>query len=110
MLRVPKKRPPTRASRPRPTRPGVRAAPAQRNAPQPSAPPAGPVRRAVSRHSATALATLGRLPRLAVPVFLGVLLLAGLAAPPVIGAVCLAAVLLFVGWLGYLSWPLASPG
>ncbi|NHC45039.1 hypothetical protein G9H72_07190 [Motilibacter sp. K478] len=69
-----------------------------------------PLRRAVSARSAGPLAALGRLPRLAVPAVLGVLLLVGLAAPPLLGILCLALVLLFVGWLAYLSWPLATAG
>ncbi|NHC12600.1 DUF6703 family protein [Motilibacter deserti] len=70
----------------------------------------GPLRRAVSKRSAQPLAAVSRLPRAVLPVVLGVLLVSGLASPPLLGILCLLLVLAFVGWLGYLSWPLATAG
>ena len=68
-----------------------------------------PFRRRVERHSASALARLGRLPSW-VPLVLVVALTAGglLIRGPV-GAALLAVLAALVGWLAYLSWPALPP-
>lgn len=59
----------------------------------------------MERRSTGPLAGIARLPR-AVPALLaGALLLAGLVVRSWIGTLCLAAIVLFLGWLTYLSWP-----
>lgn len=67
------------------------------------------LRPGVERRSAVLLVTLSRTPRWLVAlvimaVFLGVLLL-----PTVPAALCLALLLAFLSWLGYLSWPHLDP-
>jgi len=57
-----------------------------------------------SRNDA-ALRWLAGLPRLTVPAVVLALTLAGLSAPPAIGAPCLLLVVLFLGWLASLAWP-----
>lgn len=59
----------------------------------------------MERRSAGPLAALTRLPRAVPPLLAGLLLLVGLLVRSWVGALCLAAVLGFVGWLTYLSWP-----
>lgn len=71
--------------------------------PSPSSPPSRP-------RSQAALVRLSALPRLVVPAAVLVLTLAGLLAPPVVGAVCLLLVAAFLAWLGSLSWPVLTPG
>ena len=51
------------------------------------------------------LVFLSHQPKLLIPVVSVVLLICGLALPPVYGAVCLGLLMLLVGWLSYLSWP-----
>ena len=51
------------------------------------------------------LAWLSQRPKLLLPGAVLVLLLASSALPTALGAVCLLLVLLVVGWLSYLSWP-----
>ena len=72
--------------------------------PPPSTPSTG-LRRAVERRSATLLVFLSHQPKLLVPVLSILLLVGGLLLPPVYGAVCLGLLVLLVGWLSYLSWP-----
>ena len=50
------------------------------------------------------------MPQLVVPLITIVLIAVGVLAPLPIGLVALALVLLLVGWIGYLSWPVASVG
>lgn len=52
---------------------------------------------------------LARLPRLLVPLLLGILVVVALAAPPAVGVPALVLVLVFVGWLTYLAWPATTP-
>jgi hypothetical protein len=47
-------------------------------------------------------------PKLLIPVLSAVLLLGGLAAPVAVGVPLLVLLLLLVGWLGYLSWPVVQ--
>jgi len=60
---------------------------------------------APSPRNAAALRRLAALPRLTVPAVVLALTLAGLSAPPAIGAPCLVLVVLFLGWLASLAWP-----
>ncbi len=73
----------------------------------PAAP--GPLRTAVERRSAPLLAQLGRRPGWLVPV-VGALLLGGvLFLPSGASGLCLVGLLVLVGWLSYLSWPVLDP-
>jgi hypothetical protein len=72
---------------------------------RPTPPPSTGLRRSVERRSAPLLVFLSHQPKLLVPVVSLVLLIAGLALPGVLGAVCIALLVLLVGWLCYLSWP-----
>ncbi|MFL1382420.1 MULTISPECIES: DUF6703 family protein [unclassified Nocardiopsis] len=72
-------------------------------------PGAGPVRRAVERRSAVPLLWLHRAPRWLSPLLLGVLFVAGLLAPGLVGGLCLLPVALFLAWLAYLTWPTLEP-
>ena len=68
-------------------------------------PPSTGLRLAVERRSATLLVFLSHQPKLLVPLVSLALLIGGLALPTAPGAVCLALLVLIVGWLSYLSWP-----
>ena len=68
-------------------------------------PGAGRLRREVERRSAVPLVWLHQRPRWSAPVALGALFIAGLMAPGVPGALCLALVVVFFSWLAYLTWP-----
>ncbi|SIO91087.1 DUF6703 family protein [Nocardiopsis sp. JB363] len=68
-------------------------------------PGAGRLRREVERRSAVPLVWLHRRPRWSAPVALGALFIAGLMAPGVLGALCLALVAVFFSWLAFLTWP-----
>ncbi len=73
---------------------------------EPAGAPASPSLRAkVEQRSAPVLAWLSLRPRLLLPGLVLVLLLASGALPAAVGAVCLLLVLVVVGWLSYLSWP-----
>lgn len=73
-------------------------------------PGAGGVRATMERRSAKLLVYLHQMPRWIMPVLLAALLVAGLAVPGPMGALALALVAAFLGWLGYLSWPSLTPG
>jgi hypothetical protein len=64
-----------------------------------------PFRAAVEKRSAPILVLLSQQHRAVVPLVSVLLLIGGLALPPVLGVVCLAVLVAFVGWLTYLSWP-----
>jgi hypothetical protein len=64
-----------------------------------------PLRRAVERRSAGLLTWLSTRPRWVPFLLVLALLLAGLFAPPVIGAGCLVVLMLALLWLTYLAWP-----
>jgi hypothetical protein len=69
-----------------------------------------PFRRAVERRSTASLTWLATRPRWVPFVLVLALLLGGLFAPPVIGAACLAVLLLGLVWLTYLAWPKLTAG
>lgn len=54
------------------------------------------------------LVWLHQQPRWVAPLVLGTLFIAGLAAPGLLGAVCLLLVAAFLGWLAFLTWPSLS--
>ena len=65
----------------------------------------------MEQSSAQPLVFLHQLPRWLLPVVLLALLVTGFAVPGWIGAAALVLVAVFLGWLGYLSWPaLAARG
>ena len=71
-------------------------------------PPASPLRTAVERRSRVLLVALSQQPKWLLPVA-SALLLAGVVLLPTVPAlVCLVVLLAVVGWLGYLSWPVAD--
>ena len=78
-----------------------------RSAPSPRPPSTG-LRRQVERRSGPVLVLLSRQPKLTIPIVSLVLLVAGLAVPGALGALLLGVLLLFVGWLSYLSWPVVA--
>jgi hypothetical protein len=68
-------------------------------------------RRSAEQRGAAPLLYLRGLPAWLPPVVLAALLVTGLALRGWAGAVALCAVAVFLGWLGYLSWPrLTSQG
>ncbi|MEU4510176.1 DUF6703 family protein [Nonomuraea wenchangensis] len=69
------------------------------------------LRKAVERRSAVPMAYLfTQVPRWVPPVVLVVLLLTALAVANPLGGVAALAVLAFIGWLAFLSWPSLGPG
>lgn len=70
--------------------------------------PAPGLRGKVERSSAPLLLWLSARPRFVIPVLSAALLIGGLAAPPAIGVPLLALLVLLVGWLSYLSWPVVE--
>ena len=64
-----------------------------------------PQRRTLERRSAPGLLWLSSRPKLLLPMLVAVLLIGGLAAPPVPGSALLLVLALLLGWLSYLSWP-----
>jgi len=62
----------------------------------------------VERASAPVLVWLSARPRFLIPVVSALLLIGGLAAPVAVGVPLLLLLLLLVGWLGYLSWPVVQ--
>lgn len=80
--------------------------PPQRRRPAPPPPPPrSGLRGAVERRSSVALVYLSQRPSWTLPLVTGLLLVAGLLAPPAVGVPLLLLVLALVGWLSYLSWP-----
>jgi len=69
--------------------------------------PAG--RKAAERRSTVPLAYLRQLPPWTIPVLSVALLVAGLAIKGPGGAAAIALLLVFLGWLAYLSWPKLFP-
>ena len=69
----------------------------------------GDLRTTVERRSAAPLAWLSQRPKLLLPGLVLGLLLASTALSGVAGALCLLVVLLVVGWLSFLSWPVLVP-
>jgi hypothetical protein len=72
--------------------------------------PADSLRARVERASRPILVRLHAMPQMLVPLVTIVLLAVGVLAPLPVGLVALALVLLFVGWIAYLSWPVAGGG
>jgi uncharacterized protein DUF6703 len=68
-------------------------------------PGAGRARQSLERSSARPLVFLHQMPGWLPPVALLALLIVGFAVPGWTGAASLAGVALFLGWLGYVSWP-----
>lgn len=66
---------------------------------------ASPKRRELEQRSAPLLGALIRAPRWLLPIVLVALLLAGLAAPPILGGAALLALVAVLTWLAFLSWP-----
>ena len=73
-------------------------------------PPAPSLRARVEAASRPVLQRLHAMPQMVVPLITIVLLAVGVLAPLPVGLVALALVLLFVAWIAYLSWPVASIG
>ena len=72
--------------------------------------PAGSLRSRVEDASRPLLQRLHAMPQPVVPLLTIVLIAVGVLAPLPVGLVALALVLLLVGWIAYLSWPVASTG
>ena len=68
-------------------------------------PGAGRLRQEVERRSAVPLVWLHQRPHWLLPLLLGVLFIAGLTSPGVVGALCLLTVAAFFAWLAFLTWP-----
>jgi hypothetical protein len=68
-----------------------------------------PGRDAAQKRSAVPLAYLRQLPSWTIPVLSAVLLVAGLAIKGPVGAAALVLLLVFLGWLAYISWPKLDP-
>jgi hypothetical protein len=62
-------------------------------------------REAAERRSRVPLAYLRQMPPWAIPVLSAALLVAGLAIKGPGGAAAIALLLVFLGWLAYVSWP-----
>jgi hypothetical protein len=73
-------------------------------------PGASPLRRSLERRSAVLLVFLRRLPRAVLPVTVAALVAGFLLGPPAVAIGCLSLVIVFFGWLLFLSWPAISPG
>ncbi len=72
--------------------------------------PVGSLRARVEAASRPVLQRLHAMPQMVVPLITIVLIAVGVLAPLPVGLIALALVLLFVGWIAYLSWPVASTG
>jgi hypothetical protein len=72
--------------------------------------PVDSLRARIEKVSRPILVRLHAMPQMLVPLITIVLLAVGVLAPLPIGLVALAVVLLFVGWIAYLSWPVAGVG
>ncbi|MGW0480956.1 DUF6703 family protein [Nonomuraea sp. NPDC003214] len=69
------------------------------------------LRKSVEERSATPMAFLfTQVPRWVAPAVMVVLLLAGFAVTNWLGGVAVLPVLVFIGWLAYLSWPSLGVG
>lgn len=75
-----------------------------------SAAAGGSLRARVEDVSRPLLARLHALPSIFVPLGTVALIAVGVLAPLPVGLVALAVVLAFVGWIAYLSWPVANVG
>jgi len=68
-------------------------------------PGASKVRHSVEEHSALPLSFIYQMPRWGLPLLLAALLISGLALGGWVGAVLLLAIVVFISWLAFLSWP-----
>ena len=68
-----------------------------------------PGREATEHRSTVPLTYLRQLPPWTIPVLSVVLLVAGLTIKGPVGATAIALLLVFLGWLAYLSWPRLDP-
>lgn len=99
----------------RPGKPGAARGKAGRGGTGKRQPVAGPgaagtgTRAAIERRSALPLVYLRQMPGWTVPLLLAGLLVAGLALRGWAGAAVLGVLAVFIGWLGYLSWPVLTP-
>jgi hypothetical protein len=66
-------------------------------------------REAAEGRSRVPLAYLRQLPPWTIPVLSAALLVAGLAIKGPVGAAAIALLLVFLGWLAYVSWPRLDP-
>ena len=66
-------------------------------------------REAAERRSRLPLAYLRQMPPWTIPVLSAVLLVAGLAIKGPVGAAAIVLLLVFLGWLAYISWPRLDP-
>jgi uncharacterized protein DUF6703 len=75
-----------------------------------TAPPDSTLRTAVAGWSRAPMIWLSRQPKFLIPAVMLALILTGLLAPVPVAVVALVIVVAFVGWLGFLSWPVLSAG
>ncbi|MGH3471068.1 MAG: DUF6703 family protein [Nocardioidaceae bacterium] len=68
------------------------------------------LRVAIATRSKPVVAALSMLPSLAIPGLMLLLMLVGLAAPVAFALPAIAIILVFVGWLAFLSWPVLTFG
>jgi Family of unknown function (DUF6703) len=68
------------------------------------------LRKTVAARSRGTVVWLSMQPPLLIPAGMLVLMLVGLLAPVALGVPALVVVALFVGWLGFLSWPVLALG
>ena len=66
-------------------------------------------REAAERRSRLPLTYLRQMPPWTIPVLSAALLVAGLAIKGPVGAAAIVLLLVFLGWLAYLSWPRLDP-
>lgn len=99
------KRHPARRPERRPSKPGHRN---PQTAKAPAVAPATGWRRSLEKASARPLVTLSALPRLVVPLLLGVVLVLGLALHSRWAGLLLLVPAVFLTWLLLLSWPVIS--
>lgn len=93
-------------------KPATRRPSAQRRRPAPTVPPptAPGLRGDVERRSKPVLVWLSTRPKLLLPLLSLALLVGGLAAPLPVALPLLLVLLVIVGWLTYLSWPVLHGG
>lgn len=78
----------------------------QRSTPQ----PASPLRQRLTKASYPLIARLHAMPKLTLPLITVALVLLGGFAPLAVAVPALLLLALLLGWLGFLSWPVVSPG
>lgn len=82
----------------------ARSAPAQASSGDPA------LRTAVAERSRGLVVWLSRLPQFVIPAAMVALMVVGLAASIAVALPALLLIMVFVGWLAYLSWPVISGG